>query len=137
MEWAVEDLPGAMADPALLKPLWTNLISNAVKYSAQAAEPRIEIGSRVGQHGREWFVRDNGVGFEPGQAAQLFQPFARLHRESQFAGLGCGLALVQTLALRHGAQARIAAQPGQGCTVQLAWPAAHPAAHQPNQTGPV
>ena len=57
----------------------------------------------------------------------IFAPFAKT----------CGLALVQTLAVRHGAQARIAAQPGQGCTVQLAWPAAHPAAHQPNQTGPV
>lgn len=123
------------ADAQALTQVLQQLLANACKFAAPT--PRVQLQAVA--DGATWHcaVRDNGVGFEPGQAAQLFQPFARLHRESQFAGLGCGLALVQTLAVRHGAQARIAAQPGQGCTVQLAWPAAHPAAHQPNQTGPV
>ena len=123
------------ADAQALTQVLQQLLANACKFAA----PTPQVQLQAVADGAVWqcAVRDNGVGFESEQAAQLFQPFARLHRESQFAGLGCGLALVQTLAVRHGAQARIAAQPGQGCTVQLAWPAAHPAAHQPNQTGPV
>ena len=116
VEWAVEDLPGAMADPALLKPLWTNLISNAVKYSAQAAEPRIEIGSRVGQHGREWFVRDNGVGFEPSRAHNLFKPFRRLHGPEEFTGNGIGMAIAHRIVTRHGGRIWAEGEVGAGAT---------------------
>jgi len=70
-------------------------------------------------------VQDNGAGFEPERAGQVFGVFERLHRESEFEGVGTGLALCQTIAQRHGARIAATAQPGEGCTVQLDWPAAY------------
>lgn len=116
------------ADAQALTQVLQQLLSNACKFSAPT--PVVELQASAAGDAWQWTVRDNGVGFEPAQAEQLFQPFARLHRESQFPGLGCGLALVQTLARRQGVHASISAQPGQGCTVQMAWPRA-------NQTGAV
>lgn len=68
-------------------------------------------------------VQDNGAGFAPAQSAGLFGVFQRLHRESEFDGVGAGLALVRAIAQRHGGQASATATPGQGCTVCITWPA--------------
>ena len=67
-------------------------------------------------------VQDNGAGFAPAQSAGLFGVFQRLHRESEFPGVGAGLALVRAIAQRHGGQASASAAPGQGCTVRVSWP---------------
>lgn len=114
VDWQVARMPGAMADPALLKPLWTNLISNAVKYSALSAKPRIEIGSRVGPSGLEWFVKDNGAGFEPSRAHNLFKPFRRLHGPEEFSGSGIGLAIAHRIVSRHGGRIWAEGEVGKG-----------------------
>lgn len=114
VDWQVGKLPGAMADPALLKPLWTNLISNAVKYSAQSATPRIEIGSRVASSGLEWFIKDNGAGFEPSRAHNLFKPFRRLHGPEEFSGSGIGLAIAHRIVSRHGGMIWAEGEVGKG-----------------------
>ncbi|MBT9441498.1 MAG: two-component sensor histidine kinase, partial [Acidovorax sp.] len=68
-------------------------------------------------------VQDNGVGFDPARAGSLFGVFQRLHRETEFDGVGAGLALCRAVAQRHGAQISATAVPGGGCTVRVCWPA--------------
>ena len=83
---------------------------------------RIAVGWERGADGRfALTVQDNGVGFNPAQAAGLFGIFQRLHRESEFEGVGAGLAAVRAIVRRHGGEARAAAVPGEGCTVRVCW----------------
>lgn len=113
------------ADAQALAQIWQELLANACKFAAPHAQ--VHLTAQRQDNGR-WLLQlqDNGVGFDAAHAHMLFQPFARMHRESEFPGLGCGLALAQALAQRQGAQLSITAQPGQGCTVLLDWPAALP-----------
>jgi signal transduction histidine kinase len=89
VEWHVEPLPPAWGDSALIRTVVENLIGNAVKFSRNRTPPRIDIGH---DPARGYFVRDNGVGFDPTRAGKLFSPFHRLHREDEFEGHGLGLA---------------------------------------------
>jgi signal transduction histidine kinase len=89
-------------DSALLQIALENLFSNAWKFTSKSTHTRIEFGSRIDRAGRKaYFVRDNGAGFEPRKASNLFSPFRRLHPESQFPGSGIGLAMVQRIVHRH------------------------------------
>jgi signal transduction histidine kinase len=97
IEWQVEALPPAWGDPALVRTVVENLVDNAVKFSRKRSPPRIAIGH---DPARGYFVRDNGVGFDPGRAGKLFSPFHRLHREDEFEGHGLGLANVRRI-LHH------------------------------------
>jgi light-regulated signal transduction histidine kinase (bacteriophytochrome) len=95
-------LPPATGDPRLLRQVWANLISNAIKYSSKRPLPRIEVGGTEQPHASEYFVRDNGVGFNMEYAHKLFGVFQRLHRADEFRGTGVGLAIVQRVVARHG-----------------------------------
>jgi signal transduction histidine kinase len=95
--WQVEGLPPAWGDPALVRTVVENLVDNAVKFSRKRTPPRIHIGH---DPARGYFVRDNGVGFDPARAGNLFSPFHRLHREDEFEGHGLGLANVRRI-LHH------------------------------------
>lgn len=106
------------ADPDLLGIVLENLISNAIKFSAPRERPRIAIGSAAGPKGeREFFVRDNGVGFDPMRAERLFQPFERFHALEQFEGSGVGLATVKRIVQRHGGRIRAESVPDEGTTL--------------------
>jgi signal transduction histidine kinase len=94
VEWHVESLPPAWGDPALVRTVVENLVGNAVKFSRKRTPPRIHIGH---DPARGYFVRDNGVGFDPARAGNLFAPFHRLHREDEFEGHGLGLANVRRI----------------------------------------
>jgi signal transduction histidine kinase len=92
-------------DAALLRIALENLFSNAWKFTSKTPNQRIELGSRMDRSGRRaFFLRDNGAGFDPRHAANLFSPFRRLHPESQFSGTGIGLATVQRIVHRHGGE---------------------------------
>jgi light-regulated signal transduction histidine kinase (bacteriophytochrome) len=89
------------ADRRLLEIALTNLFENAVKFTRTREQAEIAFG-RVEIDGAEaLFVRDNGVGFDMAYADALFGPFKRLHRASDFAGTGIGLATVQRIVTRH------------------------------------
>jgi light-regulated signal transduction histidine kinase (bacteriophytochrome) len=89
------------ADPHLACVLLENLLSNAWKYTAANPQARVELGQQQLADGPAFFVRDNGVGFDMRYAGQLFQPFQRLHHESEFQGLGIGLATVRRIVEHH------------------------------------
>ena len=99
------DLPAATADPALLKQVWVNLLSNALKYTSTRETPRIEVGFLAAESAHDhvtYFVKDNGVGFDMRYYDKLFGVFQRLHRLDEFSGTGVGLAIVHRLVTRHG-----------------------------------
>lgn len=97
VQWQIDAVPPAWGDPALIRTVVENLIDNAVKFSRNRSPPRIHVGHDVA---RGYFVRDNGVGFDPEWADNLFSPFHRLHREDEFEGHGLGLANVRRI-LHH------------------------------------
>ena len=106
----IDELPHCRADTGQLHQLWTNLISNAVKYSAKAATPRVHIGFQDGAY----FVSDNGAGFDIAHADKLFRVFSRLHAEHEFTGTGIGLAIVKRVVQRHGGDIRAESAVGAG-----------------------
>ncbi|MDK2123111.1 PAS domain S-box protein [Parachitinimonas caeni] len=105
-----------LADKRLLMAALQNLLDNAWKYTAPVEQAKIEFGhfERNGQ--LIYFVRDNGVGFEPAHASRLFGAFQRLHTSEEFEGYGVGLATVQRIIRRHGGEIWAESQPGQGAT---------------------
>jgi len=100
--WTIGPLPEVLGDPMLLRQAWTNLLSNALKYTRPRALARIEVGAMPAQPGQALlYVRDNGVGFDPDYAPQLFTMFHRLHHAADFEGDGIGLAVVRRIVQRH------------------------------------
>jgi len=112
----IGELPASLGDPALLKQVWVNLLSNAFKYTQKREAAVVEVGF-TSEHGRNvYFVRDNGTGFDMRYAHKLFGVFQRLHRAEDFPGTGVGLAIVQRVIHRHGGSISAQAAPDQGAT---------------------
>jgi light-regulated signal transduction histidine kinase (bacteriophytochrome) len=130
VEWRMDaNLPTLLADPALLQDLLVQLLGNALKFTRPVAQPCITVSADAAPAGQVAFtLQDNGVGFDPARAGSLFGVFQRLHRETEFDGVGAGLALCRAIALRHGATVAATAAPGAGCTVRVEWPVAAAAA---------
>jgi PAS domain S-box-containing protein len=102
VDFRVGTLPPANGDPAMVLQVFVNLISNAVKFTAQRDRAQIEIGCVPGRTPSVYFVKDNGVGFNMKYYSRLFGVFERLHRREDFDGTGIGLAIVQKIVQRHG-----------------------------------
>jgi len=117
-----ESLPPCNGDPVLLKQVWSNLLSNALKYSSKKDHSIIEIGTRPDLSNGEvvYFVKDNGVGFDMKYADKLFGVFQRLHGDGDFEGTGVGLAIAQRIVLRHGGRLWAEAEVGKGATFFVA-----------------
>jgi len=106
----------ASADPRLARILLTNLISNAWKFTSNEPAAKVEIGSEIVDGDTRMFVRDNGVGFDMIYAHKLFGAFQRLHSQSEYPGVGIGLATVRRIVNRHGGRAWAEGAAGEGAT---------------------
>jgi len=102
IDLVVGELPECQADPALLKQVYLNLLSNALKFTRRRKVARIQVGAQHIDGQCVYFVRDNGVGFDMKYIDKLFGVFQRLHRSEEYEGTGVGLAIVQRIIQRHG-----------------------------------
>jgi len=112
----IGDLPECTGDPALLKRVWVNLLSNALKYTRKREHAVIEIGSVSDKGEVAYFVRDNGTGFDMHYVDKFFGVFQRLHRAEDYEGTGVGLAIVKRIVLRHGGRVWVEAAIDRGAT---------------------
>jgi signal transduction histidine kinase len=104
------------ADRVLLALALRSLIENACKYSKSGERLIVEVGETYKKGGLYIFVRDNGIGFDDRYAAKIFEPFQRLHRDTEYPGTGIGLANVRKIVERHGGEIWTESQPGKGAT---------------------
>jgi signal transduction histidine kinase len=118
----VGDLPQVHADKLLIKQVWVNLISNAIKYSREKSGPEIEIGSYNDHHDAVFYVKDNGSGFDMSYYDKLFGVFQRLHSQEEFEGTGIGLAMVHKIIRRHGGSVWAESMVGEGATFYFKLP---------------
>lgn len=109
--FTVSELPRITADLTMVKQILANLIGNAFKFSSKRADPRIEFGVSTVNGVPEFYVRDNGAGFNQKYAGKLFNLFQRMHSEQEFPGTGVGLALVKRLIEFHGGRISAESEP--------------------------
>ncbi|MFB4272248.1 CHASE3 domain-containing protein [Nonomuraea sp. GTA35] len=130
-------LPTVVGDPTMLRLLWQNLISNAIKFRDPAREPLIRIGCEPGVDGWEFSVADNGIGVEPEFADKIFVIFQRLHSREQYSGTGIGLAMCKKIVENHGGRIWLDTGYTGGARLCFTLPATiHPATTQPVSTLP-
>jgi len=115
-------LPDCVGDPAFLKQVFMNLLSNAFKFTRGREQALIEVDCREQQAESVYFVRDNGAGFDMQYASKLFGVFQRLHPSSEFEGTGMGLSIVQRIIQRHGGRIWAEAEVGKGAIFYFTLP---------------
>jgi signal transduction histidine kinase len=118
----VEDVPDAWCDPALLKQVLVDLLSNAFKFTRARERAEVRVGCAHDGGYDAYFVKDNGVGFDARFAERLFGAFQRMHAADEFEGNGIGLAIVRRLIHRHGGRVWAEAEPEKGATFYFTLP---------------
>lgn len=125
IDFTVSSLPKADADSVLMRQVWMNLISNAIKFSGGRDRPVIRIDSEIAD-GKIWYrISDNGAGFDMKYADKLFGVFQRLHGQKEFEGTGVGLAIVKKIIVRHGGEIVAEARPNEGARFSFYLPESH------------
>ncbi len=112
----IKEMGTAMGDIALIKQVLVNLISNAFKYSNKKDKPEIEIGCTANGADMNYYVKDNGVGFDMEYSNKLFGVFQRLHDPQEYQGTGVGLAIVKHIITRHGGKVWAEGKENEGAT---------------------
>ena len=119
MEFSIADGVVVDGEPRLLAAMMDNLLRNAWKFTAPRARARIEFGVEKQGDARVYFVRDDGVGFDPSQAERIFTPFQRLHDPREFEGHGVGLATVKRIVGVHGGRVWGSGALDKGATIRF------------------
>src|SRR5690606_30190825 len=119
----VGPLPHALADSTVIRHVWSNLVGNALKFSARQQPPLVRIGGELRDDEALYTVEDNGVGFDSKHADKLFGVFKRLHSVDEFPGTGVGLAIAHRIVARHGGRIWAESSPGQGARFHFTLPA--------------
>jgi two-component system NtrC family sensor kinase len=120
----------ARADSRLIRAALENLLGNAWKFTAKVQTPVVEFSAEPGDGGMVYRIRDNGAGFDMGQAQRLFKPFQRLHTDDSFPGTGIGLATVRRVVDRHGGAVWAESAVGAGATFRFTIPSPRPGGHE-------
>ena len=129
VDFRLAPVPPAWGDPRLLRQVWSNLLANAVKFSATSDQPLVQVTASQDCGQCVYTVRDNGAGFDPRYSAKLFGVFQRLHSEQEFKGTGVGLAIVHRIIHRHGGRVWGQGAVGQGAAFSFVLP-------EPDSGGP-
>jgi len=122
ISWDIQPLPRANGNANMIRQVWVNLVSNAIKYSRKRKAPHIEIGSFDKDNKHVFFVRDNGVGFDQLYQDKLFKVFQRLHSAEEFEGTGVGLALVEKIISKQGGDVWAEAEKDKGACFYFSLP---------------
>ncbi|MDQ8202179.1 two-component regulator propeller domain-containing protein [Pelagicoccus sp. SDUM812003] len=124
IKWVIGTLPPVEGDLSLIRQVWVNLLGNAIKYTRNKQNARIEVSSRMEDGKIVFTVSDNGAGFDMRYADRLFGVFQRMHSEDEFEGTGIGLALVHRIVTRHGGRVWAESEVGKGATFHFTLPRA-------------
>ncbi len=120
--FAIKDIPSAMADPFLIKQVWVNLISNALKYSRKKDHTVITVASEDTKDHVIYRIEDNGTGFDMAYYDKVFAPFQRLHHKEQFDGTGLGLSVAERIIVKHNGRIWAKAELNKGATFFFSLP---------------
>ncbi|MEI8138291.1 MAG: ATP-binding protein [bacterium] len=121
-QFTLRPLPSVWGDPVLLRQVWVNLISNAIKYTMKSSVKAIEVGGDLKNGEAVYYIKDTGAGFNPEYAGKLFGAFQRLHKAEEFEGTGIGLAIVQRIIHRHEGHVWAEGKEHAGATFSFAIP---------------
>ncbi|MDW3649740.1 MAG: response regulator [Bacteroidia bacterium] len=121
-EVEIGELPLIEADPVLIRQVFINLIDNALKYSSKKDFSQIEIGCKRGEEEEIFYVKDNGVGFDPKMVDELYKGFRRLHDPDDFDGTGIGLVNVKRIIQRHHGKVWAESKENEGATFYFSLP---------------
>jgi PAS domain S-box-containing protein len=124
LQLELEHLPPARGDAAMMRQVFINLISNAIKFSCNREPAIIKVGGSVEGNEAVYFVKDNGAGFDMQYAGKLFGVFQRLHAVTEFEGTGIGLAIVKRIVTRHGGRVWAEGKVNEGATFFFTLPQA-------------
>jgi PAS domain S-box-containing protein len=122
IDFQIAKLPSVEADPSLIRQVWVNLLTNAIKFTSKKERAVIRVGSKRSPDEYIYYVQDTGAGFDIQYVDKLFGVFQRLHGESEFEGTGVGLAIVQRIIRRHGGRVWAEGEVEKGATFYFALP---------------
>ena len=121
-QFSVSDIPDAAGDYTYIRQVWTNLIENAIKYSAFSDLKKIEIGCIPDDNRIVYYIKDHGCGFDPAYKGKIFGVFQRLHSDSEYKGTGVGLAIVKRIIEKHNGEVWVDSKQDEGATFYFSLP---------------